>query len=90
MDSMEMVQPEIVQAALERVFAPAGRLELLRRKEALSTEEVAELFGLNAESLASQRARRQGPPYTKVGSKVLYRPQAVRDYLDARRVRTID
>ena len=79
-----------IDAALERVLAPVARLETLRRKETLTTEEVSELFGLNAESLVSQRARRKGPPYTKVGARVLYRPQAVRDYLDARRVRTID
>lgn len=90
---MEPQFPEITESidnVLRELLQPVAEIAALRHKEYLSTGEVEKLFGINAESLTSQRSRRTGPPYVKQGSRVLYRRQAVADYLEAHRVRTID
>ena len=44
-------------------------------------EKVAKLFGLNVGTLANWRAKKIGPPYVKVGKKVLYRVLDVQKWL---------
>jgi len=65
-------------------------LELLKRKETLTTDEVATLYGLNASTLRKRRMNGEGPAYSKDGDRVLYTHAAVRKYLEARRQKTYD
>ena len=54
----------------------------------LSTLEVADLLGLQPETLTKWRHLRTGPKYVKVGSNVRYRPDDIRTWVDAREVET--
>jgi hypothetical protein len=66
------------------------RLELLKRKETLTTEEVEALYGLNASTLRKHRVNGTGPAYLKEGERVLYTHPAVKKYLESRRQKTHD
>jgi len=65
-------------------------LELLSRKEYLTTEEVEKLYPLKANTLRKRRMNGEGPAYTKDGDKVVYSRTAIRKYLESRRQRTND
>jgi len=79
-----------IESALERLFAPIAETERLKRREYLSPEEVEALYGVKAVTLANWRIKAQGPEYIKYGGKILYKHQAVRNYLESRTVRTRD
>lgn len=49
----------------------------------LSAAEAAAFVGLNARTLANYRSARVGPPYRKVGSRVLYRLDDLIEYVEA-------
>lgn len=90
---MSQVQEDFsatLENALKISMEPILELELMKRKEYLNVEEVSMVFNLNVASLNAQRSRRIGPPYVKHGNRVLYNTQEVRDYLQARKVRTLD
>lgn len=80
----------IFRDTVREMLAPVIELELLARKKALTSEEVERLYSLNAETLRKRRVLRTGPEFIKDGASVLYRPQAVEDYLQARRQLTHD
>ena len=68
----------------------ARELEVLKRKETLTTEEVAKLYGLNVSTLCKWRTNGEGPSYVKSGDRVFYTHLAVKKYLEARMQKTID
>ena len=45
--------------------------------------KIAALFGLNQGSLANMRCKKTGPPYIKIGEKVLYKIAEVTKWLQA-------
>ena len=77
-----------IESTLERLLAPIAENERLKRREYLTAEEVECLYGLKAVTLANWRTKAQGPEYIKYGDKILYKQQAVRNYLESRTVRT--
>lgn len=83
-----------LQSAFERLLAPiaesVGQIERLKRREYLSPEEVELVYGLKPTTLANRRIKAKGPEYVKVGEKILYKQKALREYLEAREVRTTD
>lgn len=74
-----------VAVALEKILAPVAEsiceMERIRRKEYLTEKETALLFSLSAATLKTQRSRGVGPPYIKLGSRVLYARHIVLSYL---------
>ena len=66
------------------------KLEVLRRREYLTTEEVPELYPLNANTLRKRRMNGEGPAYSKDGDKVIYTHTAIKKYLESRRQKTHD
>ena len=85
---------EMLEELAERVLAPlAGdvmEIEELKRKEFLTPDEVERVYGLKATTMANKRTRAQGPAYIKDGEKILYPQKAVKAYLAAKHVKTID
>jgi predicted DNA-binding transcriptional regulator AlpA len=53
-------------------------------KRLLKSKELAEVFGLEDNTLRIWRARGEGPPYYKVGSSVRYDQEKVREWLEDR------
>lgn len=47
----------------------------------LSTVEAAHLLGVSPATLETWRCRGGGPPFVKVGSRVLYEPEALASYI---------
>lgn len=47
----------------------------------LSTVEAAHLLGVSPATLETWRCRGGGPPFVKVGSRVLYEPEALASYV---------
>ncbi|WP_319779984.1 helix-turn-helix domain-containing protein [Maridesulfovibrio sp.] len=80
--SPEDVRRELREAALE-AFAPAAELEELRRKLSVTQEQASKLTGIPEGTLKNMRCRREGPPFSKIGSKVVYRTKDLEAYLEA-------
>ena len=76
--------------AIERLLAGLAEIERLKKKEYLTPAEVQLIFGLKASTLANKRMGAGGPEYIKDGEKILYKRQAIRDYLDKKTVKTWD
>lgn len=76
-------------AELPSVFQAAAELELLRRKEYLTTEEVEKLYGIPAATLKTRRTRGGGPSYLQHarGSCVTYTHEDIRQYMERGRIR---
>lgn len=47
----------------------------------MSRPELAETLGITAGTLAKWQNQRTGPPLVRIGRKVMYRRQAVQDWL---------
>lgn len=50
----------------------------------LSRQDVAVALGVSTDTLARWETRRDGPPCIRIGRKVLYRTEAVREWLVSR------
>jgi hypothetical protein len=61
-------------------------MELGELGRLLSPDEVAAMLGVRPETLNVWRARKQGPPYTKVNSVTVYPAAWLEKYLASRRV----
>lgn len=85
---------EMLEELAERLLAPLAsevmEIEELKRKESLTPDEVERVYGLKATTLANKRTRAQGPEYIKDGEKILYPQKAIKAYLAARHIKTID
>jgi hypothetical protein len=64
-------------------------LEILRRREYLTTDEVEKLYPLKASVLRKKRADGEGPEYIKDGARTLYTHKAIHKYLEAGRQKTL-
>ena len=80
---------EAINKAINEKINPIVELEKLRRMEYLTVEETAKLFSLEKNTLNTQRSRGTGPPYVKIGSKILYPVEGVREYMKKHLVKTI-
>lgn len=90
-EQLEAVLLPILQNIQSPQLPPeAAELEILRRKEYLTTEEVEKLYQLNANTLRKGRGNGSGPAYSKIGNKVLYSQVAVKKFLEGRRQKTND
>lgn len=76
--------------AIERLLAALVEIERLKKREYLTAEEVELVYGLKATTLANKRMKAMGPEYVKDGEKILYKQQAVKNYLSKRTVKTVD
>lgn len=70
--------------------AEVVELELLRRKDYLTTEEVCKLYPMNINTLRKRRINGEGPAYSKDGALVVYKHADIKKYLDSQRKKTID
>lgn len=83
-----------IQDTFERTLGPLAisvqEIEEIKRKVNLTPEEVERVYGLNAATLANKRTKATGPPYIKVGGRVLYPQTELQKYLNARGIVTND
>lgn len=52
--------------------------------EVTTSKGAAEMMGIAVATLNTWRCRGGGPPYLKIGKRVIYRIEDVRAYMDAR------
>ena len=99
MTQVIVTTPDEIRAIFREELAQAGpsalpgevvELEILKRREYLTTEEVALLYPLKANTLRKHRMNGTGPAYSKDGDKVTYSQTAIRKYLESRRQKTHD
>jgi DNA polymerase III alpha subunit (gram-positive type) len=89
-EDLAAVMAELMPAQAAPMPPEVVKLEKLKRKEYLTTEEVESVYGLNAQTLRKRRMQGEGPGYIKDGQKVLYAHAAVKAYLESRRQKTYD
>ena len=80
---------EAIDKVLTKKLDSIVELEKLRRMEYLSADDVAKLFSLEKNTLNTQRSRGVGPPYVKIGAKVLYPVEGVREYMKSHLIKTL-
>ena len=86
----DLIEDAVGKRAPATSSPKAERLEYLKRKEQLNAEEVEELYGWNARTLANKRVQGLGPSYVKDGKIILYPQKSLKAYQDSLRVRTAD
>jgi hypothetical protein len=55
--------------------------ELTSELDVFTEQEMAAIRGVKVKALADERSRGQGPPFTKLGKRILYPKQGVRKFL---------
>lgn len=60
--------------------------DLKTRLDMADVNEVAALQNMTVDSLRNQRNRGEGPPYTRIGSKVFYPLKSLRKYIAAQTI----
>ena len=55
-------------------------------KQVLNDVEAADFLGLAAQSLRNARSRREGPPYIKLGRRIVYKVSDLEEYIDKHRI----
>ncbi|MEM9204763.1 MAG: helix-turn-helix domain-containing protein [Pseudomonadota bacterium] len=73
----------IAEALVERLMRELPRGRLPMTPEYLTADQVAQMTGFSTKSLEAYRAKRQGPPFLKVGHSVRYRADDVRSWMEA-------
>ena len=73
----------IAEAVAERLLRELPRGRLPMTPEYLTAEQVAQMTGFSTKSLEAYRAKRQGPPFLKIGHSVRYRADDVRAWVEA-------
>jgi len=89
-EDLAAVMAELIPTQVNIMPPEVVAMEILKRKETLTTEEVEMLYGLNANTLRKRRVNGEGPAYSKEGERVLYTHTAVKKYLESRRQMTHD
>jgi len=85
-DDLRAVMAELIPPPV--ILSPeVMELERLKRTEALTSQEVEKLYGLNANTLRYKRVQGEGPEYLKDGGRVLYTHAAIKKYLESCRQR---
>jgi predicted DNA-binding transcriptional regulator AlpA len=73
-----------LEHAPQREAGTVARRAPLSLEPLLNVEQVAEITGRSVSTLEKDRLYGGGPPYTKMGRLVRYRPCDVREWLAAR------
>jgi predicted DNA-binding transcriptional regulator AlpA len=55
-------------------------------KNLLSHNEAAQALNIAAQTLYNWRHARKGPDYIKIGSKPMYRPEDIEEYINSNRI----
>lgn len=63
---------------------------MLMATKKLSPQEVADMYGVKACTLARWRCKKVGPRYAKLGSRVMYDIEDLEDWFASRCVHTRD
>lgn len=56
------------------------------RRRRVDSHEAAEITGYAHESLANMRCKNEGPPYYKIGKKVVYDLAELKKWMQERRI----
>ena len=79
-----------LDAVLRDLLAPAAKLEVLKRRELLTSEEVEALYGIPSRTLSGLRQKGRGPRYIQEVERgpVYYSHPDINAYLNKCRKRT--
>jgi predicted DNA-binding transcriptional regulator AlpA len=79
---LRQLADQIGQAMADALFLKLRHAEAPVPAEYLTARQVGLMTGFTAKSLEAMRARREGPPYFKVGNSVRYRVADVRAWIE--------
>lgn len=71
-----------VSAAIDELFLRLQNGESPVAPEYLSPRQASQLSGTPVRTLEAMRGKREGPPYYKVGGRIRYKLQDIRDYIE--------
>lgn len=90
-EEIQKIVTQSVKNAITELYAEpqapqspeALRLERLKMKEFLSSEEVEALYGIPRATLATNRSRNMGPSFSRIGRSIAYTHKDILDYIRA-------
>lgn len=82
-ESLRQLAEHIAVEMMERLWDRLRKGDLLVAPEYLSPRQVFRLTGISIKTLEAWRGVRKGPRYFKIGGRVLYKLQDVRDHIEA-------
>lgn len=82
-ESLRQLAEHIAAEMMDKLWDRLRKGELLVAPEYFSPRQVSRLTSIAVKTLEAMRGVRKGPPYYKVGGRVLYKLQDVRDYIEA-------
>lgn len=80
--SLEQLADQIASTVVEKLWARLRQGDQLIAPEYLSPKQVSQLTGIAVKTLEAMRSIRKGPPHYKVGGRVRYKIQDVRDFIE--------
>ncbi len=80
--TLKQLAEKIAVVVIEELQARLRKGDMLVGAEYLSPRQVSELTSTPIKTLEAMRGSRKGPPYYKVGGRVRYRLQDVRDFIE--------
>ncbi len=81
--NLRRLAEQIAADIMEKLWDRFRKGDVLVAPEYLSPRQVSQLTGIAVKTLEAWRGVRKGPPYYKLGGRVLYKLQDVRDYVEA-------
>lgn len=73
---------QLAEQIVEELWARLRKGDQLDAPEYLSPRQVSQLTSIPVKTLEAMRGKREGPPYYKVGGRVRYRLQDVRNFIE--------
>ena len=81
--SLSQLAERIAAEMMDKLWDRLRKGELPVAPEYLSPRQVSQLTGISVKTLEAMRGVRKGPPYFKVGGRVRYKLQDVREFIEA-------
>lgn len=78
---------EVVSKAITKAFEPLARKQEIVAQEYITAKQVEELFPISSATLKTWRARKiPGPPYSRVGDRVIYKLSDLYAFFDQHKI----
>ncbi|OEU67898.1 MAG: hypothetical protein BA863_07460 [Desulfovibrio sp. S3730MH75] len=73
---------DVFTESLQKSFEPVVEIEKMKRRMAVTTQELSVLIGVPVGTLNNWRSAKKGPEYSKEGSKIMYPVKAIKLWLE--------
>jgi len=80
--SLKQLAEQIGEAMVEQLWARLRSGDLPLAPEYLSPKQVSQLTAVSVKTLEAMRGERRGPPYYKIGGRIRYKIEDMREWME--------